>query len=63
MACACVLTRPWAARKRIAGFLIGLHQLRNTTPQTVNRHYLVADRSKLAAGLKLLEAKIAGVKD
>jgi hypothetical protein len=33
--------------------------LRHTTPQTVNRHYLVADRSKLMSGLKLLEAHVA----
>jgi integrase len=34
--------------------------LRHTTPATVNKHYLVADRSKLTAGLKMLEAKIGG---
>jgi integrase len=33
--------------------------LRHTTPSTVNKHYLVADRSKLMSGLKLLEANIA----
>ena len=34
--------------------------LRHTTPQTVNRHYLVADRSKMVAGLKMLEEKLRG---
>jgi integrase len=33
--------------------------LRHTTPTTVNKHYLVADRSKLTIGLKLLEQKLA----
>jgi integrase len=33
--------------------------LRHTKPTTVNQHYLVADRSKLTIGLKLLEQKLA----
>jgi integrase len=32
--------------------------LRHNTPATVNRHYLVADKTKLVVGLKLLEQKL-----
>jgi hypothetical protein len=32
--------------------------LRHSSPSTTVRHYLVADRSKMLLGLKLLEAKI-----
>jgi integrase len=37
--------------------------LRHTKPTTVNKHYLVADRSKLVIGLKLLEAHVTKPKD
>jgi hypothetical protein len=30
------------------------------SPQTTIKHYLTVDRSKLASGLKMLEAKLAG---
>jgi hypothetical protein len=37
--------------------------LTHSSPNTTVKHYLVADRTKMFAGLKLLEAHVARAKD